>query len=143
MTTPYDTDEEFLAEVDRSLQIRALAQARLQLESIVRLVAAYDAAREQGSGEAPALEDIQNSPLAVSVRSDWTQPGSKFEPGEYQILLCTGGPACRIVGDLERGEPVSASLEYQDWFTPWQLLPTSSAENEALVEYARCFYFGN
>ncbi|MDR6858912.1 hypothetical protein J2W96_005244 [Variovorax guangxiensis] len=40
---------------------------------------------------------------------------------EFEILLCTGGPTVRIVGDLDHhGEPDRARIEYQDWFEPWR-----------------------
>ena len=47
----------------------------------------------------------------------------------YEILLCTGGPAARIVGELnEDGEPTTARLEHQDWGTPWTEYPTNRFE---------------
>ena len=55
------------------------------------------------------------------------------------------GTEARAVGspDLDGEEPKTARLEYQDWFTPWQELAASPAETEALLAYARFFYFGN
>jgi hypothetical protein len=119
---------------------RAIAQARAQLNAICELVAAHDDAREKGKDETHALEAIQEDPLAISVRSDWQVPGSRFQAAEYQILLCSGGPACRIIGDLDGEQPATAYLEYQDWFRPWREFETTSTEAEALIEYARCFY---
>ena len=82
-------------------------------------------------------------PLEVEVRSDWHNPGEKESPGEYYILLSTGGPATRITGDLdEHGSPSSARIECQDWFTPWTYVSTSTEEDEALVKFAQHFYFG-
>jgi hypothetical protein len=93
--------------------------------------------------EEAAREAIEEDPLSVEVRSDWYTPGSENrEPGEYCILLCTGGPAVRIVGDLDNGEPSSARIEHQDWFTPWQELIVNSNDRAALLRYARCFYYG-
>jgi hypothetical protein len=121
---------------------RAPLQARLQLESIRELLAAYDAAREKGERVMDAFEEIQDGPLAVSVRSDWQAPGSPLQAAEYQILLAWGGPAVRITGDLDDEQPTTARIEYQDWFTPWQEFTTSPEETDALIEYARCFYLG-
>jgi hypothetical protein len=61
------------------------------------------------------------------------------------ILLCTGGPAVRIRGELDRySEPEKPRIEYQDWFTPWQTLPGLSDEgNDALFEYSRQFYYAD
>ena len=100
--------------------------------------------REQYHDEDEALDTIQEDPLEVSVRSDWHHPGQDSEPSEYLILLCTGGPAVRIMGDLNRyREPETANIQYQDWFTQWETLPTTTEEDEALLAYARCLYFGN
>jgi hypothetical protein len=121
---------------------RAQSQARLQLRSVCGIVAAYAAAREKGEGVMDAFEEIQEGPLAVSVRSDWQAPGSRLKAAEYQILLARGGPAVRITGELDEEQPTTARIEYQDWFTPWQELPTSPEETETLIEYARCFYLG-
>ena len=121
---------------------RAQSQARLQLESIRELVAAYDAAREKGERVMDAFEEIQEGPLAVSVRSEWRAPGSPLQAAEYQILLAWGGPAVRITGELDEEQPTTARIEYQDWFTPWEELAASPEETETLIEYARCFYLG-
>src|SRR6266436_6720207 len=98
---------------------RAASQARLQLEAIRELVAAYQTVHEKDGDDSAALEDIYVNALSVSVRSEWQTPCSQLTPAEFQILLCTGGPACRIIGDLDGGDPTTARLEYQDWFTPW------------------------
>jgi hypothetical protein len=70
-------------------------------------------------------------------------PGEDSTPAEYQILLSTGGPALRIVGELSKhgepeGEPV---LQWQDWGTPWTTYPLDEAEREAVGHYAAQFYY--
>lgn len=96
-----------------------------------------------GWSEDEARERIQEDALSVEVRSGWTIPGRPMQPEEYMILLCTGGPACRIVGDLsEHNEPESARIEHQDWFTPWTEYRLTSEEEEDVLTYARQFYFG-
>ena len=62
--------------------------------------------------------------LSVEVRGPWYTPGSGegIHASEFQILISTGGPALRIIGDLtEYGEPDAdnARMEVQDWGTPW------------------------
>lgn len=75
--------------------------------------------RRQYHDEDDLRQSINEDPLSVQVRSGWANSPSEFEAEEYEILLCTGGPAVRIIGTLERfNEPDSAQLEYQDWFTP-------------------------
>jgi hypothetical protein len=90
--------------------------------------------------EDAARDNIQEDPLEVQVRSDWTSPGEPLEAGEFMILLCTGGPAVRIVGELDRGTPCRAWLEYQDWGTPWT--QWFGASSDTLCEYAANFFFG-
>jgi hypothetical protein len=105
---------------------------------------ATDEEREDYHDEDSAREAIDNDPLSVEVRSDWHSAGDKGDkPTEYRILLCTGGPAVQITGDLdEYGQPENAKLEYQDWFTPWtEYTDTTSEEDEYLEKYAQQFYF--
>ena len=93
-----------------------------------------------------ARQAIEEDPLSVETRSGWRTPGTKDEEDvEYSILLSTGGPASRIYGELgEFNEPSTASIQYQDWGTPWTTLrPLSENEENALLEYARCFYWGD
>jgi hypothetical protein len=88
-----------------------------------------------------ARQTIEEDALSVEVRSGWCSPGSEMKAEEFCILLCTGGPAVRIRGELnEYGEPDRAWLECQDWFTPWTQV--FDVEQETLLAYARCFYFG-
>lgn len=84
--------------------------------------------------------------LSIEVRGDWHVPGDEEQakPTEYKILLCWGGPAVQLKGELDQyGEPGTAWLEYQDWFEPWtKLLDTTSEDNEALLSYAQQFVYG-
>lgn len=100
--------------------------------------------RESYHDEDSAREAISESPLSIEVRSSWTSVGDPLEADEYMILLCTGGPAVRIVGDLSGGDPDSAHIEYQDWFTPWERLHgITSEEEDALVTFAQEFYYNS
>lgn len=87
-----------------------------------------------------ALERIMEDPLSLLVRSGWHSPGEDSEPEEYELLLTTGGPAVRIRGELEDGEPTRAYLQVQDWGTPWT--DYIGQDCEVLLAYVRCFYFG-
>jgi hypothetical protein len=87
-----------------------------------------------------AREAAQDNALDVQVRSGWQSIGDKLTADEFMILLCTGGPAVRIRGELDRGTPSRAWLEYQDWGTPWTQY--YGARQSVLVEYASIFYFG-
>lgn len=86
--------------------------------------------------------DIQNDPLDIKVRADWSNPGEQASASEFQILLCTGGPAVRIMGELdEHMQPCRAWLEYQDWGTPWAHA-VGVIEQDVLLQYCQQFYFG-
>jgi hypothetical protein len=118
-------------------------QARSQVESIVEMIDALRNAESDSELEA-AQTTIYEDPLEVEVRGDWYAVGAHHSnTSEFKILLCTGGPAVRIVGDLnEYDEPESATVQHQDWFTPWEPLHgLADAEDEAVLEYCRQFYF--
>jgi hypothetical protein len=94
--------------------------------------------------EESARQTIQEDPLSVEVRSGWHTPGDEEgkKSAEFCILLCTGGPAVRIRGELDQhGEPDRAWMEHQDWGTPWTELICVGEDNEALIAYARHFYY--
>lgn len=125
----------------------AKAQAAAQLASIVEMVGKLNREQEAGNDDAyiEAQEDIQADALEVCVRSGWTPCGDvPFRAEEFMILLCTGGPAVRIVGTLdEHSQPDKARLEYQDWFTPWTpYCGMTEAESDTLLTYCQQFYFG-
>jgi hypothetical protein len=53
----------------------------------------------------------------------------------YYVILAGGGPAARVRVVVNDGDVVSASLQFQDWFTLWTDAPQQDSE---LVErYAR------
>ena len=97
---------------------------------------------EQAAGDAndedEACEILDSDPLSVEVRSDWVTPGEEMTPGEFRILLCTGGPAVQIRGELdEYGCPSRAWLEYQDWGTLWTRY--YDVDQSTLLAYASHF----
>lgn len=87
-----------------------------------------------------AEQRIQDSPLEIQVRGGWHDLGDDSEAEEFYILLCAGGPAVRIRGELNSGEPSRAWMEYQDWGTPWTRY--FDADQATLLAYCRSFYFG-
>jgi hypothetical protein len=105
-------------------------------------LAELEAAANGCESEEEARERIQEDPLSVQVRSGWHNPGEESSPEEFEILLCTGGPAVRIMGDLdEYNQPCRAYIQYRDWGTPW----TDYYEDgmgAACLAYAQQFYFG-
>jgi len=100
---------------------------------------------EKAAGDCESREDaeqrIQEDPLSLEVRTGWYTPGGEAEVEEFNILLSTGGPAVRILGELSGGEPRRAYLQVQDWFTPWtDYIEPGTADT--ILTYAQQFYFG-
>ena len=82
-----------------------------------------------------ALERLENNPLEILYRSNWEYDPDHFTPSEFVILLCSGGPAVRIRGELNHnGHPSRAWVEYQEWGTPWNWL---CDYRSTALEYAR------
>jgi len=94
--------------------------------------------------EEQATDRIREDALSVEVRSGWHTPGdTESRDEEFCILLCTGGPACRIIGELDQyGQPDSARLQHQDWGTPWTEHFLNSEQLDIVLTYCRQFYFG-
>ena len=87
-----------------------------------------------------AEQRITDDPLSLQFRSGWYSQGDTPTTEEFELLLSTGGPATRIIGRIEDGEPVSARLQAQDWGTPWT--EYLDADQDVLLSYCRRFYFG-
>ena len=90
-----------------------------------------------GDGSA-ALRDaveqyLQEMPLSVeqfAKKSHWSED---WQLTHYEVLLTTGGPACRFWYDPSDGE---VRMEHQDWGTPWRELPLDTDEVYALQWFA-------
>ena len=91
---------------------------------------------------------MQEGALSVEVRDGWRAPGSCSReetagPVEFLVLVSTGGPAFRIIGDLDQhGQPSDVRAEHQDWGTPWIEVELSNEEQEAVDWFAGLFYYG-
>lgn len=117
-------------------------QIQIDNQCLFRLLADLDEMgdKPEFDNEDEAREAAQDNALDVQVRSGWQGVGETLEADEFMILLCTGGPAVRIRGELDNGTPSRAWMEYQDWGTPWTQY--HGARQSILVEYASIFYFG-
>lgn len=131
--------------VDEDKLADAKRQGQAQFDSIKEMVQELRKHDSCTNGWDEVEKAIHDDALSISVRTGWYSPGATedMQPEEYEILLCTGGPACRIIGDLDRGQPTSAQIQVQDWFQPWTNYdPIGDDVDEVLREYAGCFYFG-
>lgn len=125
--------EEYTAQRDREWQGMPEHEELVQLEE-----AAGDCTNRED-----AQQRIEEDPLSLQVRSGWRSPGEESEPEEFELLLSTGGPATRIIGELgEHNEPIRARLQAQDWFTAWTDYQGDAISRSDLLAYCNVFYFG-
>lgn len=59
--------------------------------------------REEYNHEEEAQRAIAEDLLSLQVRSGWRKLGEEAEDEDFEILLCTGGPAVRIGANLTTG----------------------------------------
>ena len=91
-------------------------------------------------------ESVLNSALSIQFRSGWYS--SLYDrvrigqPAEFKILLSWGGPALRIIGEIEENFSINPKLQYKDWGTPWIDFEITEDQQKALNWFCNCFYFG-
>lgn len=115
-------------------------QAKLQYATIVERMNVVDNG-DSGKSEA-VIDTLREEALDVCVRAgDWSPLDTALKATEYRILLCWGGPAVQVTGRLdEHNEPETARVEFQDWGTGWTTY--EDTDEAVLIEFARCFWFG-
>ncbi len=122
----------------------ALDNAKAHLEDIRQLHARYLEALQTDDSEVEQVEErAREQVLSVEVRTGWHCPSDPpSQPEEGCLLLSTGGPALRLLVDLDcDAEPCECHLQHQDWGTPWIDVPLSEADDEALCWFASLFCF--
>ena len=132
----YDRLEE-LREAIKSDEFRTSEEDAEEREELAEL--------EKDAGDCNDRDDaaqrIWEDPLSLEFRSGWSMYRNDLQAQEFCLLLTTGGPAVRIIGEIRDGEAHSANLEVQDWGTPWTQHITTGADHKALMTYVRCFCF--
>jgi hypothetical protein len=102
-------------------------------------LAELEAAAGDCASREAAEQRIQDDALSVEVRSGWASMACEFEPHEFRIVLCTGGPHVELVGDLdEHNEPYRVRVKYADWGESGELF---GFDHEPVLTYCRQFYF--
>ena len=99
----------------------------------------------QAAGDCTDREDaeqrIHADPLSIELTGTWSL-GETPVADRAVILLGTGGPAVRLVCELDAHlEPHRAWIEAQDWGTPWTAVH-GGVDSDALLTYCQQFYFG-
>lgn len=139
------TKEKPVLTKEEQFKLEAAQYAEMCVTNIREMIEALGAAGDDDRKREDAEQTIHEDPLSVEVRSGWYTLDRDVDkkPAEYNILLTTGGPAARIIGDLdEYGQPESARFEYQDWFMPWTEVRLKQEDSAILLRYAQQFYFG-
>lgn len=127
-------DKNELQELNETLLVLLDAEETLRQE-----LAEFDGIRKGCESPDEVLSLVYEYPLSIEVRSGWVLSSEELVPEHFCILLQTGGPAVRIVGDLnEHGDPDRAWIEYQDWGTPWE---TFMSGGDAPLRFAQKFVF--
>jgi hypothetical protein len=134
-----NTHKDFQTEVNKNGKAFAKA-AKEQISALNHR--AIEAGNSDAEKEARNI--IEQGPFSVTVRSDWYIPGTEEgKPAQYCILLGTGGPASRIIGDLaEHGVPESAHFEWQTLWDHWTRAQLTGEEEDSILQWAQQFYFG-
>lgn len=90
-----------------------------------------------GDGSAALRDAVEQylleMPLSVEEFARKTHWSEDWQLTHYEVLLSTGGPACRFWYDPRDGE---VRMEHQDWGTPWRELSLFSDDIAALQWYA-------
>lgn len=98
-----------------------------------------EAAAGDCTSEDDARERIQDDPLSLRIFGE--RIDGEWQADRFELLLTTGGPAVRIMGELDDSEPTRAWLEVQDWGTPWTDYYQEGI-GDVLLDYCRVFCFG-
>ena len=131
-------------------QNHALQNAKGHIESIVKdfekitfLESLNVTSSEEEEEIEQTRESILNSALSVEFRSGWSTNPEELEIKEFKILLTWGGPALRVIGDLDQyKQSENIKLQFQDWGTFWTDFEITESQQEALNWFVNCFYFG-
>ena len=80
------------------------------------------------------LENARNEPDGQKIEEIYERLNDCLDievVKTVEILISTGGPACKIVVDGNR----RPSIWYQDWYKPWKQAQLNSAKRDVLEEY--------
>lgn len=127
---------------DEDEQTRTSADWAKEFPDDAEELAELEGAAGECSDRDDAERRIQEDPLSLEYRSDWTTPGEKLTPAEFCLLLSTGGPATRIIGELDNGGVSRCRLQAQDWFAPWTDIRLESGDDDILETFCQTMGVG-
>ena len=122
----------------------AIDNAKAHLDDIRRQHNDYLEAMQASDADVEEVEEeARQQVLSVEVRTGWHDPSDPpSQPEEGCLLLSTGGPALRLLVDLDDdAEPCGSTLQWQDWGTPWTDYSLSQDELDAFDWLASLFNY--
>jgi hypothetical protein len=126
---------------DRLRELGETPVGELDTDELEELAELKEAAGECES-EDDAHERIQEDPLSIELSGTWNVCSTPVADKAI-ILLGTGGPAVRIVCELDSYmQPQHAWIEAQDWFQPWTEYLGNAISRGDLLGYCSHFCFG-
>jgi hypothetical protein len=123
---------------------RATEQALMQMARIRELWGIASLAADAGDDEliASVQDQLIDMPLFVCVRDGFPAVVIGGEPTQCEILLCTGGPTCRVLVQVgSDGDATHVMLQTQDWYQPWRDVEIGESDRQALMYFARQFWY--
>jgi hypothetical protein len=89
------------------------------------------------------VDELREQPASIQVKSGWHDSPSDFKAEQFKIELSGGGPATRIIGELDNhGEVWSVKPQHQHWGVPWTDLDIDKEQATAVKWFASLFYYG-
>lgn len=104
-------------------ETHAYQNAVAHADGIVELVDKHD--------EIP-YEELDALVLSVQYRSGWSTSPKNWDLDQIEILLSTGGPACRVLIYLSGNGEIQTAIECQDWGMPWREISLTPEQRDAV-----------
>lgn len=119
LETLRESRREFIDADDSIGEEIAIATWTMENPNEAEELAELESAAGECESEDDARERIQEDPLSLQFRSGWCGGKSEMVAEEFELLLATGGPAVRIIGEIVDEQAHHPRLQVQDWGTPW------------------------
>ena len=122
-------------EKTREMNEQALEYVEIFNELFERLEIARKRPASEEPPEREDPEEIINEIFEIPLEIE--QPG---ENGFLSILLCTGGPAFRIIAYEDKGKLSGIELQWNDWWQPWRSTPLTSNQKDTVEAFIRFIF---
>jgi len=93
-------------------------------------------------GQAYSNNVIESMQDILNIKDDEERQEQVFDYGlsiskqtVINYLISWGGPAYRLQITFDEGQIIKVVPQYQDWFTEWTTIPTTSKQNTTLLNF--------